>query len=117
MARRFTATTLASWGVEDHELVDTAVMLVSELVANAVLHARSESRLVWRLVGRRLRAEVHDQSRAEPIAKPYDDDAATGRGIHMVEALADGWGSELARNGKTVWFELALADREMAGRS
>jgi anti-sigma regulatory factor (Ser/Thr protein kinase) len=105
-ARRFTVDVLQRWGCAD--LVDTATLLVSELVTNAVLHARSASRLVLRNTGDRLRVEITDDSAAAPTRRSYSADAGTGRGMMLVEALAVRWGSERAGDGKRVWFELEL---------
>jgi anti-sigma regulatory factor (Ser/Thr protein kinase) len=106
-ARRFTVDVLQQWGCP--ELVDTATLLVSELVTNAVLHARSQSELVLRRTDdRRLRVEISDGSTAAPTRRAYSADAGTGRGMMLVEALAVRWGSELDGDGKRVWFELEL---------
>lgn len=105
-ARRFTVDVLRKWGAT--ELVDTATLLVSELVTNAVLHARSTSDLVLREVEGRLRVELSDASSAVPSPRAYAADAGTGRGMVLIEALALRWGSERAGNGKRVWFELEL---------
>jgi anti-sigma regulatory factor (Ser/Thr protein kinase) len=105
-ARRFTVEVLLQWEAAD--LVDTATLLVSELVTNAVLHARSASELVLRRSGDRLRFEISDTSAAAPTRRSYSADAGTGRGMMLVEALAVRWGSERDGEGKRVWFELEL---------
>ena len=105
-ARRFTVDVLRRWGASD--LVDTATLLVSELVTNAVLHARSASDLVLRTVEGRLRVELSDASAVNPSQRSYAADAGTGRGMVLIEALALRWGSERAGNGKRVWFELEM---------
>ena len=106
-ARRFTVDVLQEWGCS--ELVDTATLLVSELVTNAVLHARSQSHLVLRRTeDRRLRVEISDSSITAPARRAYSPDAGTGRGMMLVEALSLRWGSERDDDGKRVWFELEL---------
>lgn len=105
-ARRFTVDVLRQWGVS--ELIDTATLLVSELVTNAVLHARSASELVLRQTGGRLRVEIADASATGPTRRSYSVDAGTGRGMMLVEALAMRWGSDRDGDGKRVWFELEL---------
>jgi anti-sigma regulatory factor (Ser/Thr protein kinase) len=105
-ARRFTVDVLRSWGAAD--LIDTATLLVSELVTNAVLHARSSSELALRRIGGRLRVEITDASAVGPTRRSYPPDAGTGRGMMLVEALAVRWGSERDGDGKRVWFELEL---------
>jgi anti-sigma regulatory factor (Ser/Thr protein kinase) len=106
-ARRFVTSALSELGLP--ELTDTALILVSELVTNAVLHARSEVTLTVVRTGGGLRMEVGDQSSLAPSVRRYSAEAATGRGLVLVESLADAWGSDIGPSGKTVWFELAPA--------
>lgn len=109
-ARRFVAERLAS--LDASELFDTAVLLVSELVTNAVLHARSAVRLEVARNGGRLRISVTDDSPYEPVVRDsFDLEAGTGRGLMLVEALAADWGTDAADGGKTVWVEL---ERELS---
>ncbi|MGH2685138.1 MAG: ATP-binding protein [Actinomycetota bacterium] len=104
-ARRFVGSTLREW--ECDTLADSALLLVSELVTNAVLHARSALDVVLRLAADRLRVEVHDESPTQPTRKHYSIHAGTGRGLMLVEQLAQEWGvDQLGDNGKRVWFEL-----------
>src|SRR3954447_17397598 len=104
MARRFVRDTLSSWGAEEH--VDTATLLISELVTNAVLHARSAPEVILVAEGAMLRVEVYDQSPILPARRHYGLQAGTGRGIVLVEEMASEWGAEATRSGKVVWFEL-----------
>jgi hypothetical protein len=104
LARRFTADTLGRWGAA--ELSETAVLLVSELVTNAVLHARSASELVVRMVDNGIRVEVRDDDPVTPSLRTYSLEAGTGRGLLLVESLAARWGSSPDGFGKSVWFEL-----------
>ena len=103
-ARRVVSTTLEAWGRAD--LNHIASLLVSELVANVVLHARTGVELRLRCVGERIRVEVHDGSPRLPERKHYSATAATGRGLVLVERLALAWGTEPTATGKAVWFEL-----------
>ena len=103
VARRFVASTLEA----GDEVAELAVLLVSELASNAVLHARTPFELVVDDDGRRLRVEVHDDSPSLPTLKDYVAESVTGRGLHMVAASADNWGFEASERGKCVWFELA----------
>ena len=105
MARRFVASSLRA----GDEVAELAVLLVSELASNAVLHARTPFELVVEDDGRRLRVEVHDDSPALPTLKDYVAESITGRGLHMVAASADNWGFEARDRGKYVWFELDYA--------
>jgi len=112
-ARRFCSATLEGWGVAG-ELIDTCVLLVSELATNAVLHARTPFTVT---IERRpaLRVEVHDEDPRLPHPRDYGPEASSGRGLHLVEALAQSSGTVThAAGGKSVWFELAW-DPEMAG--
>jgi anti-sigma regulatory factor (Ser/Thr protein kinase) len=103
-ARRFAAAFLRSH--EQEELVDTVVLLVSEVVTNAILHGGSGAELRLILSGQALRAEVRDPSSALPAVKRYSVTATTGRGMMIVEALATSWGSEEDGTGKVVWFSV-----------
>jgi anti-sigma regulatory factor (Ser/Thr protein kinase) len=88
------------------ERIATAQLLVSELVTNAVLHARPPFVLGIQLEGDQMRIVVTDGSSAHPLARPVHDDTAGGRGLPLVEALASTWGWYIAGLGKSVWFEL-----------
>ena len=103
-ARRFLRRTLEAWG--SSSMTDTATLLASELVTNAILHARCAPDVVIRLDGPRLRVEVHDTSHVAPARKQYGLYAATGRGIGLVDELSADWGVTPQAGGKSVWFEL-----------
>jgi anti-sigma regulatory factor (Ser/Thr protein kinase) len=107
-ARRWLSRELEEWGLEDFDY-DASVVL-SELVTNAVLHARSEIelRLVYDDV---LRLEVCDASDTMPVPRGHASSTTTGRGLHLVAALASSWGYEPRGAGKCVWAEFA----EVAG--
>ncbi len=106
-ARRFVADTLRSWGV-DRATTGDAVLLVSELVTNALLHARCAPTVELSRDGNRVRVAVRDDSPVAPRRRRYASDAATGRGIALVEHLSSDWGSERVGEGKRVWFELPI---------
>lgn len=103
-ARRLVADTLGRWGCDT--LVETARLLVSELVTNAVLHARTPMTVVVGLRRGGVRVEVHDGSAGPPVLREYGDEAMTGRGLSLVAELSDRWGVDRERDGKSVWFEL-----------
>ena len=107
MARRFLEETLRGWRC-DH-LVDVATLLTSELVANAILHAGTTVAVIARVTPERLRIEVHDDNPRLPVRKHYSAMSTTGRGLLLVERLAEDWGSEATESGKRVWFELDQA--------
>jgi anti-sigma regulatory factor (Ser/Thr protein kinase) len=89
--------------------LDVVALLVSEVVTNAVLHARSEVVLTVRIDELSVRVEVEDKSSALPQQRPMTDEAMTGRGMFLVEELADNWGTAPVADGKVVWFELVNA--------
>ena len=106
-ARLFVRESLASWGLD--AMIEAAVLVVSELTTNAVLHARTE--LVVRLAvndAGGLRIEVVDAAEGHPRVRGHSAGATTGRGLFIVEDLAREWGVEPAGPGpgKTVWVEL-----------
>lgn len=105
-ARAVIRSALATWGLDGLE--DVACLLVTELVSNMVRHAPSEAELVVRRHGPVLRVGVADDDPAPPV-RLYPAPLATGgRGLALVDTLADRWGYEVADDatGKTVWFEL-----------
>ena len=88
--------------------VDTATLLVSELVTNAILHARSPVVLTVHTHSGNVRIEVHDESGLHPRQHTFSASSATGRGLRLIETLAKRWGVEPDANGpgKTVWCEV-----------
>lgn len=89
-------------------VLDDAQLLVSELVTNAVLHARTPLVVRVRRGGGRLRVEVADGDPAVPVAKHFSTDATTGRGMQLLSTLSAAWGVERDGAGKRVWFELEV---------
>ena len=110
MARTFARRAAGSSAAD----IDTVVLLVSEVVTNAVLHARSDIRLEVQASADTVRVEVHDGSPVEPRVHHYRLTSGTGRGLRMVEQLARRWGVEhdVARGGKVVWFEVGRPDEQ-----
>lgn len=110
-ARRFTGRTLRSWGLAEE--TDEALLVVSELVTNALLHTQGAARLDLMLSGDRLRLAVSDSSPRAP-AKPVivDWESTGGRGILLVEAVSAAWGSVPVSGGKQVWAEIPVPPRE-----
>lgn len=103
-ARSFVESALTVAGL-DH-LSDTAKLLVSELVANAVLHSGTELEVVVETGADRVRVEVHDGNPQLPVRKHYSSMSGTGRGLLLVERMAADWGADRTATGKQVWFEL-----------
>ncbi|MEW2622189.1 ATP-binding protein [Streptomyces sp. NPDC048106] len=122
LARRLTASSLASWGYPyDGEPTETAQLLVAELAANAVTHGRVagrdfELRLAHLPEENTLRIEVSDPRGDRPLrilrAAPGD---VHGRGLIVVEALARTWGVRERVVGKTVWAEIPLTPERRGG--
>ena len=111
-ARRHVQAALCDWGLGG--LADTAALLVSELVSNALLHARSEVEVRVARDPEHVQVTVLDRSPRQPVRRRHGLGASTGRGLGLVEVLADGWGTAEGVDGwaKAVWFLLpADADR------
>lgn len=106
-ARSFVAEVLEESPARD--CADTARLLVSELVSNALLHARTAMEVVVRIGATTVRIEVHDGVERLPVPIAEPGDALAGRGLHIVDELAAGWGAQPRRGGKAVWFELPYA--------
>jgi anti-sigma regulatory factor (Ser/Thr protein kinase) len=105
--RRSLRALLTAWGVAE-DVVDDAVLVVEELVANVVDHARTRFRLVVRLTGRVLRLAVRDSGAGLPQLQPFDPYASRGRGLQVVGTVAQRWGCDRHERGKTVWADLAV---------
>ncbi|WP_443068720.1 ATP-binding protein [Streptomyces sp. NBC_01361] len=103
-ARRLVTAQLGDWDLEG--LADTAELLVSELVTNALRHTRGPLRLNLQVRGSRLRCEVEDTDPVGPVRRVVDTDAEGGRGTELLDLLADAWGSTCTATGKTTWCEM-----------
>lgn len=109
-ARRFLRRQLAAWDVDD-DTCDTAVLLLSELVTNAIIHTDAPAEVRVVLGDGELRLTVRDHGRAGDTGaaeRDADEDPLRvhGRGLQLVDALAARWGSERDAVGTTVWFAL-----------
>ena len=104
-ARHFVESVLTAWGRP--ESAWTAALLVSELAANAALHARTEFSVRVVDQAERIRIEVRDSSARIPRQRSYGVDATTGRGLQLVAQLAHDWGVTTEADGKVVWVELS----------
>ncbi|MET8781958.1 MULTISPECIES: SpoIIE family protein phosphatase [unclassified Streptomyces] len=106
-ARRFTRRTLRAWGVTED--VDMVLLVVSELVTNALVHTGGPVRLHLTLFNHRLRIAVLDNSPRTPV-KPTSIgwEATGGRGILLVEAVSAAWGTVPVSGGKQVWADVFL---------
>jgi anti-sigma regulatory factor (Ser/Thr protein kinase) len=111
--RTFVSDALARWGCE--HLIEVARLLTSELVTNAIIHEHSEVLLVVGLHQGVVRVEVHDGEDGELLVipgQPGPEDTG-GRGLLLVDAMADHWGVERELAGKSVWFETGNAFPEI----
>jgi len=89
---------------------DTASLLVTEIVTNAVLHALTPMTLSVEVGPDVVRIEVRDESEVPPRMHAFSPTAATGRGLRMLESLAVRWGVQHEpAGGKVVWFEVGAS--------
>ncbi|MER6348613.1 ATP-binding protein [Streptomyces sp. NPDC001595] len=112
IARRLAqVVVLRQWGLSPKTTEDV-VLLVSELVGNAVRHTGARVfGLRMRRPRGRIRIEVRDPSRGLPCLMPVQELDVSGRGLFLVDKLSDRWGVDLLPRGKTTWFEMRVADR------
>ncbi len=111
-ARAQLARALRQAGV-DSDVADDAMLVLSELAANAIRHARTDFTVRAAVADDRLRIEVFDHDGRPPALMGVDSDAASGRGLHIVAAVAADWGWQTAEGadgvpGKVVWAEILL---------
>jgi hypothetical protein len=106
VARHVVLELLNSWNAPQDR--DDAAPLVTELVAHVIDHVGGDASLTLELSMSEewLRVAVVDGSPARPVVRELAIDSPRGRGLLMVQAIADRWGCEDHRDGKRVWFEL-----------
>ncbi|MFI7300182.1 SpoIIE family protein phosphatase [Streptomyces sp. NPDC050121] len=108
VARQQLRELLHDWTCADQ--VDTAVLLVSETLTNVLVHTDADALLVAEVTGaageRRLRIEVTDTSDDLPHKRRPGELASSGRGLVLIELLADTWGVAPRGEGKSIWFEI-----------
>ncbi|MGW0811140.1 ATP-binding protein [Nonomuraea sp. NPDC002799] len=105
-ARSLIRAELTGWGQE--RVIDDCLLIVSELVTNAVRYGGSAYALRLENRDGRIYGEVFDPGDGRPCQCPPDLDATSGRGLQIVAAVADDWGVTAATNGgKVVWFSIA----------
>lgn len=105
--RRMMRSRLGRWGL--HDVSDEAQLCVSELVSNVITHVGlgTPATLVVSMNGTRLRIEIHDpETRALPTLMDADSVSEAGRGMALVDAVADRWGVLLRADRKVTWCEL-----------
>src|SRR5918997_1912372 len=104
-ARHFVVETLRRWAHDD--LVDSASLVTTELVTNAVIHAESDAVVTISAAGDIVRVSVRDFSRTRPTFRPATAPVG-GRGLRIIAAITNRWGTEVLSDGKIVW---SLLDR------
>ena len=105
-AREFVRRTCARWELDT--VLEPALLVVSELVTNAVHHARTRVTVGLLLRTDHLLVEVEDVDCRPPVLQHNDRDAVGGRGLILIDAVSRRWGSQPCPLGKVVWAELAL---------
>jgi hypothetical protein len=95
--------------------VEAAELMTSELATNSVRHALSDFELAIHLSRDEVRVEVSDHGQGQPVPRSPAAREQSGRGLQIVQALAEDWGITPSPNGKLVWFTLPL--RRYAGES
>jgi anti-sigma regulatory factor (Ser/Thr protein kinase) len=107
-ARQQLRELLHDWASEDQ--LDSAVLLVSEMLTNVLVHTDANALLVAEVTGepgkRRMRVEVTDAGDDLPHRRYPGELASSGRGLVLVELLADSWGVDPRGEGKSIWFEI-----------
>ncbi|WP_324603726.1 ATP-binding SpoIIE family protein phosphatase [Streptomyces sp. SPB78] len=117
-ARRMIRSAVRSWGAGSRS--DDIELATDELVVNALTHTEGPALVTLRVLTgavRRLRVEVEDSSSALPRRREADAEGQSGRGLMLVDLLADAWGVEARGAGKCVWceFEVRRPGEEVAG--
>ncbi|MDG6106203.1 ATP-binding protein [Dactylosporangium aurantiacum] len=105
VARRSLQTTLFAWGFSDQDWLNAAILVVSELVANAVRHGGGCLALELRAHEAQVTICAADGSAVVPRRRD-DPDGDSGRGLAIIEALSQRWGVENHQGGKRVWVLL-----------
>ncbi|MGW8882610.1 SpoIIE family protein phosphatase, partial [Streptomyces mirabilis] len=107
-ARQQMRELLHDWA--DPEQVDAAVLMISEMATNVLVHTDGDALMLAQATGehgeRRLRVEVSDGSDELPHKRRPGEMASSGRGLVLMEMLADAWGVDPQGAGKSIWFEL-----------
>jgi anti-sigma regulatory factor (Ser/Thr protein kinase) len=108
VARRLLRELLHDWASADQ--VDSAVLLLSEMLTNVLVHTDTDALLVAEVTGegddRRMRVEVTDAGDDLPHKRRPGELASSGRGLMLIELLAHAWGVDPRGEGKSIWFEL-----------
>ncbi|MFD9356891.1 SpoIIE family protein phosphatase [Streptomyces sp. NPDC060031] len=108
-ARHMIGAAVRAWGAR--ERADEIELVADELIVNALMHTDGPAIVTLRVLPgaqRRLRVEVEDRSSALPRRREAGDSGVSGRGLMLVDRLADVWGVESRGSGKCVWCEFVM---------
>jgi GAF domain-containing protein len=106
--RHWAAAFLEHWAVPADER-HTIILIIDELIANAITHTTGPTNIVLRRIGSTIRVEVTDPSDRQPRLRATSEDDLGGRGLQIVANLATRWGSDVREEGgKAVWFEMEI---------
>jgi serine/threonine-protein kinase RsbW len=116
-ARHATRVVLSAWRLSPLE--ESAVLVVSELLTNAVRHARDTDAIELDLHATRawLRIEIQDRDRQWPRPRVLDELSESGLGFVLIDALVDKWGVRETETGKAVWAELGIQPGSEPGQA
>ena len=104
VARRYVRARLAAWGLD--ELTDPVLLLTSELVTNGLLHSGAPLVLSVERDGVGVLVDLADGSSVPPVKRRQSSTAMTGRGVQLLDLVADSWGWTPTDTGKRVWFRV-----------
>ncbi|MFJ4862840.1 MULTISPECIES: ATP-binding protein [unclassified Streptomyces] len=111
--RTFTRQALRDWGWGNTQTSEDTLLVVSELLTNASLHADGCHELVLTATETALRIEIHDGTTVLPVRHPAPHRGVPGgRGLYIVERLSDRWGTHTYGTGKAVWAEITASRLE-----
>ncbi|NEA20124.1 SpoIIE family protein phosphatase [Streptomyces halstedii] len=111
--RHMIRTAVRAWGAR--ERADEVELAADELITNALMHTDGGAIVTIRVLtgpGRRLRVDVEDRSSALPRRRDAGESGVSGRGLMLVDLLADDWGVEARGSGKCVWCEFGIGERD-----
>ncbi|WP_329539440.1 SpoIIE family protein phosphatase [Streptomyces sp. NBC_01220] len=111
-ARHMIRAAVRAWGAK--ERADEVELAADELTTNALMHTDGGAIVTIRVLTgpeRRLRVDVEDRSSALPRRRDAGDSGVSGRGLMLVDRLADAWGVESRGTGKCVWCEFVIPPR------
>ncbi|MBW8797923.1 MAG: serine/threonine-protein phosphatase [Streptomyces sp.] len=113
LGRHMVRAAVRAWGAGDR--ADEVELVADELITNALMHTEGSAIVTLRVLGgtdRRLRVEVEDSSSALPRRREAGEDGVSGRGLLLVDRLADVWGVEARGGGKAVWCEFRVPEKD-----